>query len=171
MSAIVSGLIGAVAAFALVKLAERTQKSATRQLDGWRALRPSWFIHGSMFLFIGLAVVISYLLLNERSNRPEASIPNLIACLLLAGAVWGAIYVGRVNYFRTIFWKGNELHIRPIFGHEIGHRFSDVAKVTNSELSGGYLVIFRDGSRFWFSEHMHGAKDLASRLPKRAFSD
>jgi hypothetical protein len=171
MSAVVSGLIGAVAALALGALAERTQRSAKRLLDGWHALRPSWLVHGCMVLCIGFVGLISYFLLRGGSSRPDATTQNLVASLLLAGAAWGAIYVGWTSYFRTIMWKGNELRVRTIIGREIVQRFSDVTKVTSRDMRGEYCVTFRDGSRLCFSEYMHGAKDLTVRLPKRAFSD
>ena len=171
MSAVVSGLIGAVAAIALAGLAARTQKSAAMLHDGWRGLRPSWLVHCSMVFCFGFAGVISYFLLNGGSGRTDASTQNLVACLLLAAVVGGAIYIGWTSYFITVQWKGNKIRIRPIIGRDIVHKFSDVAKVKNAEIYGVYRLKFRDGSRLWFSEHMHGAKDLAAKLPKRAFTD
>ena len=171
MSAVLSGWIGAVVTLALVAFAERTQRSATKLPDGWRALRPGWLIHCVMVLCIGFAGLISYFLLRGGSGRPDAFTQNLFACLLLAVAVGGAAYIGWTSYFRTIIWKGNELRVRRFLAPQIVRRFSDVTQITIGAMRGEYRVTFRDGSRFWFSEHMHGAKDLTARLPRRAFSD
>lgn len=171
MSAVVSGLIGAVAAIALGTLAERTQRSATRLPDGWKVLRPSWLVHACMVVCIGFAGLISHFLLGGGSSRPDASVQNLAAFLILAGAVWGAIYVGWTSYCRTIMWRGNKLRVRSILGQEMVQRFGDIAHVKHRDARGEYRLIFRDGSRISFFEHMNGAKELTVRLPRRAFSD
>lgn len=171
MSAVLSGLIGAVVTLALVALDKRAQMSATKLPDGWRALRPGWLIHGGMVLCIGFAGLISYFLLRGGSDRPDAVTQNLFACLLLAVAIGGAAYIGWTSYVTTIIWKGDELRVRRVLAPQTVRRFSDITQVTNSTMRGEYRVTFRDGSRFWFSEHMHGAKDLTARLPRRAVSD
>jgi hypothetical protein len=118
---------------------------------------------------MGLAAAISYFLLRGGSGRPDAPTQNLMACVLLAGSIWGTIYVAWTSYFRTITWKGNELRVRWIFGQESNRRLSDVADV--KRMRGESRIMFRDGSQISFSEHMHGAKDLNARLPKRAFAN
>lgn len=170
MSAVVSGLIGAVAVVALVTLAERTQKSARSRSDGWKALQPSWLIHGCMVLCIGFGALMAYFFLSGGSSLPDAPTQNMFALLLLAMAAAGAIYGGWTSYGRRITWKANELRIRSPLGGEVIQRISDVVEVTKSEMRGEYRMIFRDGSRFWFSAHMHGANDLLARLPRRAFA-
>lgn len=171
MSAVVSGLIGAVAAFALITLAELTQRSATERTDGWKTLRPSWLIHGFMILCLSFAGLMSYFLLSGGSSRADAFTQNIFALLLLAIAAAGAIYGAWTSYFRTIMWKGDELRIQPALRLEVERRFSDVTEVVKSETRGEYRVTFRDGSRFWFSAHLHGANDLSAKLPRKVFRD
>jgi len=171
MSAVVSGMIGAVVASVLIALAKRTQGASTKLRDGWQALRPGWLIHAAMAFCVGFGGLLSHFLLSGGSSRADASTQNLIALLLFAAAAGGATYVGWTCYLRTIIWKGDELRVRPILGHETARRLSDVAKVTSSEMRGEYRLIFQDGSRIWLSEHMHGARDLIAKLPRRAFSD
>jgi hypothetical protein len=170
MSAVVTGLIGAVAAVAVVMLAERTQKPAIMRSGGWTALRPSWLLHGCMILCIGFGALMIYFLLSGGSSRPDASTQNMFALMLLAVAAAGAVYGGWTSYGRKIMWKGNELRIRSPLGREVLQRLSDVVEVTKSETRGEYRVTFRDGSKFWFSAHMHGANDLVARLPQRTFA-
>jgi hypothetical protein len=171
MSAIVSGLFGAVVAFALVTIAERRQKSATTLHDGWKALRPGWLINGAIVGCTAFAALMGYFLLSGGSSRPDAATQNGYAVLLLTASVAGAAYIAWTTYGRTVMWKGNELRVRSLSGCETVQRISDVTSARKSEMLGEYRVRFRDGKRLWFSAHLHGANELVAKLPCSAFGD
>lgn len=167
MSAIASGLVGAVVAAGLIALSERVQGPAAQRPDGWRTLRPGWLIRLCVIGCVGLFGAISYLLLQDFPDEPMQRVAGV---LLLAGAAWGGIYVATTSLLKRISWKGNQLRVSSILGEEAPRRFSDVDDVTIDTIGGGYRVKFRDGSRLFFSVHMHGAKELAAKFPKNAFA-
>lgn len=171
MSAVVSGLVGAVVAFGLVSLAERTQKSATATPDGWKVLRAGWLINGTIIGATALATFTGYFLLSGGSSLPDAATQNRFAAVLLAAFAACAIYMAWITYGRTVMWKGNELRVRSVSGSESLRRISDASKVKKSDIRGEYRVTFRDGSTLWFSAHMHGFSELVAKLPRRAFGD
>jgi hypothetical protein len=171
MSAVVSGLIGAVVAFALVSLAERTQRSATAGLEGWKALRAGWLLNGTLIGAAALAALTGFFLLSGGSSRPDAATQNGFAALLFAAFTAGALYLAWTTWGRTIMWKDDELRVRSLWGGESLKRISDASKAERSELRGEYRITFRDGSRLRFSAHMHGADDLVAQLPRRALRD
>lgn len=171
MSGVVSGLIGAVVAFALVTVAERKQKSARPNVDGWHTLRPGWLLNGVIVGCALLAGLMGYLLLSGGSTRPDADTQNIYAALLLAGFGGAAAYFGWTCYGRTVMWKGNKLRLRTSLGREVMHRMSDVSSVTKSEMWGEYRLTFRDGSSLRFSAYFHGAGELAAKLSRKAFRD
>ena len=171
MSAVGSGLVGAIVAFGLVSLAERTQKRATATADGWKALQPGWLINGTIIGASALAAFAGYFLLSGGSSLPQAATQNGFAALLLAASAACALYIGWTAYGRTVMWKGNELRVRSVSGSESTRRISDASEVKKSEMRGEYRITFRDGSTLWFSAHMHGSSDLVAKLPQRAFRD
>lgn len=169
MSAVVSGVVGAVVAFGLVSLAERTQKSATSTPDGWKVLRAGWLINGTIVGATALAACAGHSLVTGGSSLPDAATQNSFAALLLAAFGAGALYVAWTTYGRTVMWKGDELRVRSALGSESLRRISDVSEVTKSETRGEYRISFRDGSTLVFSAHMHGAEELMAKLRQKAF--
>ncbi len=166
-----SGLIGALGAATLFAVAERWQKPARRTADGWRVLRPGWLINFVLAICAGLAALMSYIVLFVGSSLPDAETQMAVGALVAGGCWLACIYYGWTSYGRTILWKGNELRVRTIFGRDRVRRIPDVAKVSRSEALGEYKLTFKDGSTLWLSAHLHGSKELAKRLPKRASTD
>lgn len=171
MRAVLIGLIAGIVAFALVSLAERTQRSAAATPDGWKRLRAGWLINGTIVAVTALAALIAVFLLSGGSTLPDAARQNGFAILLLAAFAASASYTAWATYGRTIAWKGDALLVRSLSGSESLKRISDIIKVKKSEMRGEYRITFRDGLKLWFSAHMHGANELLARLPRRAFLD
>lgn len=170
MSAVVSGLVGAVVAFALVTISERKQRSATTTQDGWQALRPGWLLSGTVVGCGALAAFMGYFLLSGGSSRSDAATQNNLALLMLTVFTAGALYVAWTTYGRTVAWKADELRVRAVFGQETVRHFADIVAVSKSEMRGEYRVSFRDGSHLWLSAHLHGVNELVAKLPREAFS-
>lgn len=168
MSAVVSGLIGGAIAFGLVTLAERTQKSAAIVHGGWKALRAGWLINGCIVGSAALAAFFVYFFFSGGSALPDAKAQNGMAALLLAASTGYVLYLVWIVLGRSIMWKGNELRIRTVTGKETTRRISDVTHVMKHETLGEYRLTFRDQSTLRFSAHLHGAKELLQRLPRRA---
>lgn len=171
MSAMVSGLVGAVVAFALITLAEWKQKSATTLHDGWKVLKPSWLINATIIGCTAFAALIGYFLLAGGSSRPDAATQNGFALLLLAISAVGALHRAWTAYGHTLMWRGNELRDRSLFGNETVHRISHVVEAKKGEMMGEYRLTFRDGSNLRFSAYLHGAKELVEKLPRKALRD
>ncbi|PTQ12114.1 hypothetical protein CLG96_05990 [Sphingomonas oleivorans] len=171
MGAVVSGLIGAVIAAALVALADRGQKPAQAIIEGWRMLRPGWLLNFATAGSAGMAALFGYIFLFVGSSRPDADIQTPYAVILILAFGMAAIYVAWTSYGRTIMWKGNELRVRTSLGREMVCRISDIRSVTKSEMLGEYRLTFHDGSTLRLSAYFHGVKELVARLPKRARQD
>lgn len=171
MSAVISGLVGAVVAAGLISVAERTQKSASVTFDGWRALHPGWLINGTIVGVTAIAAFTGGFLLSGGSSLPDAATQNGMAALLFALFAASALYMAWTTYGRTVMWKGNELRFRSVLGSESLRRISDATDVKKSEMRSEYRITFRDGSRLWFSAHLHGANELVARLPRRAIGE
>lgn len=171
MSAVISGLVGAVVAYGLVSLAERNQKPAAVVSDGWKALRSGWLIKGLVVLSTAITVFIGNFLLSGGSSLPDAAKQNAIASLLLAAFAAYALNTAWIAYGRTIMWKGYELRIRSVLGRDSLRRITDVSKIKKFEGLGEYHITFRDRTTLRFSAYMHGANELVAKLPRRAICD
>ena len=168
MSAVISGLVGAVIAVALATLAQRKQRSAATDREGWKALRSSWLLNGTFVACVAFTALIAVFLLSGGSSRPDAPTQNLYALGLAVAFGLGAIYLGWTTYGRTIAWNDTELRVRMISGRETVRSISDVQSVSKSDARGDYRIMFRDGSKLVFSAYMHGAKELVASLPQNA---
>lgn len=164
MSGVASGLIGAVIAFGLITLAERTQKSAARSAHGWKVLSAGWFLNGLIVGGAAMAMLPAGVLLGGGSTLPDASDQNAAAGLLCAAFLAMTLYIAWITYRQTIMWKGEELRVRRVGGGVIQHRIRDATAISRSEMSGEYHVAFRNGATLRFSAHMHGADELAAML-------
>lgn len=167
MSGVTSGLIGAVVAFGLITLAERTQKSATLSSHGWKVLRASWLLNGIIVGGAAMTMLPAGVLLSGGSSLPDASGQNTAAALLCAVLLAMTLYVAWIVHGQTIMWKGSKLRVRRAWGRTMLQRTPNVMSVSKNEACGEYRVTFRDGATLRFSEHMHGARELVAWLPRR----
>lgn len=165
MSPLLSGLAGAIIAFALVTLAERRQRAGFGGADGWTVLRPGWLIKFAVLLCTMLTVLIGYFFWGGGSTRADAATQNLYALSLLLVFGAGAIYLLWTSYARTVAWKGDELRVRQAFAGETVQRFSDVASAEKNDARGEYRLMFRDGSTLGVSVYFEGARELIEQLP------
>ena len=170
MGAVVSGLLGGVVFAILVTLAARTQKAARTNSEGWKTLRPGWLLNGMIVACIGMAVLAYYFRFCAVSVR-DASTQLTSAYIIIIGFGMAAAYLAWISYGRTIIWKGNDLRVHTITGHDIVRRISDVFSVTKNEFHGEYRLIFRDASMLRFSAYFRGSTELIARLPKQAKAD
>ena len=168
MSALISGLIGAVVAVGLATLVQRRQKSAMTDGEGWKTLRSSWLLNGTFVACVAFTALISYFLLSGGSSRADAQAQNLYALALAIVFGLGAIYLGWTTYGRTIAWNDRELRVRTVAGRESVRSISDVQSIRKSDAHGDYRITFRDGSKLVFSAYMHGANELVAALPQNA---
>ena len=168
MSALISGLVGALVAVALAAVAQRSQKSALADGENWKALRSSWLLNGTFVACVAFTALITYFLLSGGSPRPDAQTQNLYALALAVAFGLGAIYLGWTTYGRSIAWNDKELRVRTVAGRETVRSISDVQSVRKSDARGDYRIKFRDGSTLVFSAYMHGANELVAALPKAA---
>lgn len=171
MSAIASGVVGAIAAYILIAIAERSQRCAAKLSDGWKVLTPSWMIVIALVGSAALATAIGALIATSDPAPGRSDLQAGSALLLLLTFSAGAIYLAWTTFGLAVKWKSNELRFRRAFGGEVVQRFSDVISVRKSEVSGEYRLRFRDGSGLSFSAHMHGSNELVAKLPRRAFAD
>ena len=168
MSAIVNGLVGGAIAVSLVALADRAQKPARLNPDGWRTLQPGWLLNGTIAACAGFAALMGYILAVVGFWAPDAASQISPLLLLITGFGGAAIYLAWSVYGRTIKWKGNVLLVRALFGGEVARHISDVCLVRKSEALGEYRVTFRDGSALRLSAHLRGAKELVAKMPTKA---
>lgn len=167
MRAAVTGLIAGAVTLAVVALADRTQKPARKNADGWKMLRPGWLVN---MLIVALAVLwalASYFAL-AGSSRPTVATEAAAAAILMLGSGSALIYYLWIGYGRNILWKGTELRVRTCFGRERVRRIRDVSAVVKVDALGDYKITFKDGSTLWLSPHFHGSRELMKRLPKWA---
>ncbi|WEJ98387.1 MAG: hypothetical protein P0Y59_15720 [Candidatus Sphingomonas phytovorans] len=167
----ISGLIGAVLAAALCLIAERGQKRARANAEGWKTLRPGWLINATVTGMAAMAAFCGYLRFFVGSSRPDADTQMTYALILVIAFGLAALFGMWTNYGRTIMWKGDQLRLRTIFGHDAVRRISEVRSVTKSEMRGEYRLMFHDGSTLWLSAYLHGANELVAKLPRRAGND
>jgi hypothetical protein len=161
-------LIGGLMAFALVTLAVRNQAGARRNPDGWNILWPSWLLNGLIVASSALALLMAWDLVEGGSTRPDARAQNGYALLLLIASAAAAAYFAWTSYGRTIMWREDELRVRSRLGTEVTRNISDICSVGKSETLGEYRLTFRDGSTLRISTFLHGAAELAARLPGKA---
>ena len=171
MSAVISGLVGGAVAVALAAVAQRNQRSARTSADGWRVLRPSWFLHGTFLGCAAFAALIAYFLLSGGSSRADANTQNFYAVILGVGFGLCALYVGWTTYGRAIAWNDNQLRVRTIFGSEFVRPFSDVAAIKKREARGDYRIEFLDRTALVFSAYLHGAQEMVEHLLATARED
>lgn len=172
MSAIVSGLVGALVAGALMVLAERQPQPARGHPDGWRRLSGGWLLNATIICCLAMVALPVFMLLNGGSARPDSATQNMYAVGLafafsvMAAAVWW------VAHGRRIRWKGDDLVVRDMFGREKNYRFSDLMAFDKREGWGDYRCRFRDQQCLKFSIYLAGARELAEvagaalRLPR-----
>ncbi len=171
MSPLLSGLVGAIIACALVTLAERRQRAGFRGAEGWTMLRSGWLIKFAILLCAVLTALIGYFFWSGGSTRGDAATQNLYALSLLLAFAAGTVYLLWTSYARTIAWKGDELRIRRAFAGEMVQRLSHVTAAEKNDVRGEYRLTFRDGSRLGISAYFDGSRELIEQLPPEAVSD
>jgi hypothetical protein len=139
--------------------------------EGWRVLRPGWFLHVTFVACVAFTGLIAYFLLSGGSSRSDAEMQNLYAAALGAAFGLGALYVGWTSYGRAIAWKEDRLRVRTVFGRDFARPFSDVRSIKKSEARGDYRIKFLDRSTLTFSAYLHGAQELAEQLPEAVRED
>lgn len=165
MSAVISGLIGGLIAVALAALAERRQKRATRDGDGWLRLRPSWYIHAAVVGCAALSVGAGLLYHYIDPARPDIDEQRLAIAALALGFAAGALVVGIPAYGETMRWKGDLLAVRFLWRPEVVRQLSDVTSIERQDTWGVYRLTFKDGSKVGVGIQMHGARELIEHLP------
>jgi hypothetical protein len=163
VAAIVSGVVGAIIATALVVLAGPA-RTAQADRHGWKVLRPGWLLKGCVLLSAGLALLIGGAALFAGSAREDAAAQMIGAFLLAAAFGAASAYAASLTYGRTIRWKGSEISIRRRFGPEVVRSMSSVSSVAGSEARGEYRLTFRDGSTIRLSAYLHGTAELLDAL-------
>jgi hypothetical protein len=171
MSAVISGLLGGAVAAVLAALAQRSQRAARMTEDGWRVLRPGWFIHATFVGCVALSSLITFSLITGGSTRSDAQTQNLYALALAIAFGLGALYVAWTSYARTLAWKGNDLRFRTITGRDEVRGISHVRSIRKSDARGDYRICFLDGSKLVFSAYLHGARELVEQLRQSAHDD
>lgn len=164
MSSLITGLIGGAIAALLSALALRNQRKASICDDGWRTLRPGWFLHGTFIGCCAFAALTMAFLLNGGSSLPDAETQNLYAVGILASFALMAVYLWRITYAQSIAWKGGTLRVRWTFGRERLWKFAEVSSVKERDFLDDCRIRFTDGSSMTFSLYLHGAEELRARL-------
>ncbi|MGH6615142.1 hypothetical protein [Sphingomonas sp.] len=170
MSAVISGLVGAVLAIVIVAMAVRRQRPARTDSDGWKTLRPSWLVNVTIAGSAGITALISYVLLFVGSSRSDGTTQMIYALILAITFAAMTIYATWIGYGRTIMWKGDALRIRH-FGRDTLRRIPDIWSITGNEALGEYQLVFRDGSTLRLSAYLHGSEELVARLRASARED
>lgn len=168
MSPAIIGPLGGAIAIVLVAVAERTQRPARSNVEGWRVLRPSWLQQMTIVGCAAFAALMAGLLLSGGSTRAGAETQNIYLLVLAVAFGLATVYLGWASYGRSIRWKGDELRIRAAFGPERIYHFSEIRSVKKSEALGEYRLKFSGGTTIGISAYLHGAKELVSRAPYRA---
>lgn len=164
MSWIVCGLIGGVAATAVGSLALRTQKRAHADEDGWKSLRPGWYLHFLVLGCLGFAGAIGYFFWLGGSARTDAAEQNLVAlCLLLAFGAAG-IWVYLTAYVRKIEWAGGVVRIRSPWRPQVSYRLSEAVAIRDSLNGAECKIRFADGRSLSVNMYFDGFYDFMADL-------
>ena len=166
MSPWITGLIGGAIAAVFCSLALRNQKVAGVSSDGWKTLRPSFYLHCIFILSVTLTSLFAYIALSGGSSLPDADTQNLSLVGLLTAFGMMTIYLWWTTYAQTIAWKGQELRVRRAFGKERHWYFTEIRSIKESASRGDCCIRFNNGSGIIFSTYLHGSKQLLGRLPK-----
>lgn len=164
MSALLSGVIGAVAATALAVAARRWPGGAAPDADGWVTLRPNWLLNGTILVTAGLTGLFVYVLLFVGSSRADAASQMRYLLALAIAFGLGCLYTSWASYGRAIAWKGDRLRVRRrLGGGETLHLLSDLQSIERQDMRNEYRLTFRDGAILRISTYFTGAEDLAAR--------
>jgi hypothetical protein len=163
MSAIVSGIIGGVAATALGAAALRSQREAAIGADGWRRLRPGWYMHlalGGCILFV---LLVAFFFYTGGSARRDAHTQNMWALLIMLVSGAGAGWTLWAGYLRRVAWKGAELRIATPF-NVCTYRFADVVGVGGNADGSECKLHMSDGGVVRVSVYFHGFQQFIQAL-------
>lgn len=171
MTFVLSGLVAAVLAIALVTLAERRQRAGYRGADGWTVLRPGWLIKFAILLCTVLTAVIGWFLWSGGSTRADAATQNLYALGLMLFFAVGAVHVVWAAYSRTIAWNAEALRIGRALRGETVRSIAELASAERIDARSEYRLTFRDGSKLGISTYFDGARELIERLPPGVYRE
>ena len=167
MRSLIIGLFAGLVTLWLSELAVRTQQPAATTADGWKRLRPGWFLHGILIGAAGLGALMAWFLLSGGSSRTDAELQNAFAFGIAAVFAGAALHIAWTVHGRTIEWKDDVLRVRTRLGRDIEHRMFEVRWVTRSVARGEYKLTLADGSTLHLSAYLHGSNELVAKLPRR----
>ncbi len=167
MSAIVSGLIGGLIATGLGTLALRTQKSARADRNGWKRLRPGWFMHATLGGCVAFVLVMIYVFAQGGSARADAEEQNFAALLILLAFGAAGSWVFWFGYLHRIAWKGDKIRCRSPFRGDAFFRFSEVTLVDSNADHSEVKLVFADARKLRVSTYFHGFNDFMEALEDR----
>ncbi|HVH49649.1 MAG TPA: hypothetical protein VM760_07210 [Sphingomicrobium sp.] len=163
MSAIVSGIIGGIAATALGAAALRSQKEAALDADGWRRLRPGWYMHlalGGCILFV---LLVAFFFYTGGSARRDADSQNFAALLIMLAFGAGALWTLWAGYLRRVAWRAGDIRISTPLGAQT-YRFADVVGVGGNADGSECKLHMSDGSVVRVGVYFHGFQQFIQAL-------
>lgn len=166
---ILPGVIGGLVAVGLGAAALRSQKPAQADREGWKRLRPGWYLHLALVGCAAFVAVIALFFLTGGSSRADAEDQNFYALLLMLAFGAGGIWVLWAGYLRKVAWKGNEILLTAPFRRDARYRLSEVVGVSDNIDGSECKIHFADGRILRISIYFHGFRDfladLAAHLP------
>ena len=163
-----SGIIGGMIALALAEGAKRSLKPARVDDDGWRHVRPGWYLHfglvGMMLMALSFgSIPLLWLTQDPPDSRREWGIALFLAVMAVAAAV-AATFMGRRYYAQRVRWRDATIEVRDARGREHAFRMVDIASIEMRDGLDEYRFSFHDGRRFSLSYYHHGAPELIEAL-------
>ena len=163
MSAIVSGLIGGAVATALGAAALRSQKEAEVDANGWRRLRPGWYMHlalGGCVLFV---LLVAFFFYTGGSARRDAETQNMWALLIMLAFGAGGLWTLWAGYLRRVAWRAGDIRVSTPLGART-YRFANIVGVGGNAEGSECKLHMGDGSVVRVSVYFHGFQQFIQAL-------
>lgn len=161
---VLSGVIGGAIAVALGALAIRSQRAASIGADGWKRLRPGWYLHLALIGCSAFVLVIGWFFLQGGSSRADAVEQDRWALLLMFAFGAGGLWVLWAGYLHRIMWRGTEIRVVAPFGAERRYRYSEIVDMDDSFDGSEVKFRMQDGSVLRISVYFHGFQEFMSEL-------
>ena len=163
MSAILHGVIGGVVATILGAVAIQSQKDAQIGAEGWRRLRPGWYMHLALGGCLVFVLLVAFFFLTGGSARRDAESQNFAAFLIMLAFGAGALWTLWAGSLRKVSWRGSEIRVATPFS-VCTYRFADVVGVDQNVDGSECKLFFADGSVVRVSVYFHGFRQFVQAL-------
>ena len=158
------GLLGGLIAVLLAAVAIRGRRSAGIGRDGFRSLRPGWYLHLALVGCFVMCAVIALFFLGGGSARADADRQHLYAGAL--GIVFAAagLWVLWGGYLRQVSWAGDHLRVTAPGRADQLYRFSQLREIGHGLDRADLKLQFEDGRVLRVSGYCHGFDEFMTNM-------